>query len=331
MRSYKSIRLTIGLLFISATLFSQITVNKDTILMGSSFSFTAVHDSPAIAEKALNAAVKEVVRIEALISSWDEKSVTSEINRNAGIAAIKVPDELFNLINRAKKISVLSNGYFDISYASIDEIWDFTTDSVTIPTADQLLSSIGKINFENIILDSDNKTVYLAEEGMKIGFGSIGKGFAANRAKIIMIQAGVNAGVVNAGGDLIAWGEHPEKKPWTIGIVNPLKKNEVAIWLDINETAVVTSGNYEKYIEINSEKYCHIINPKTGWPSRGLSSVTIVCVDAEFADALATTVFVLGVEEGMKIINHLEGVEGVLIDDFGSVFYSKNLEKNETE
>ncbi|MFT5824140.1 MAG: thiamine biosynthesis lipoprotein [Crocinitomix sp.] len=315
-------------LFLAGSIYGQMLSNKDTVLMGSAFSFTGVHSSQEEGDNAIDAAIAEVVRIEALISSWNIDSKTSEINKNAGISPVEVPLELFNLIERSKKISELSNGYFDISFASIDKIWDFKQDSIEIPTAEELKQSVKNINYENIILEREKMTVFLKESEMKIGFGAIGKGYAANQAKNIMLSFGVESGVVNAGGDLISWGEHPEKDMWTIGVVNPLKKNEVAICLDIKETAVVTSGNYEKFVEIDNKKYCHIINPKTGWPCNGLASVTIVCKDAEFADAMATTVFVLGANEGMKLINHLAGVEGVLIDEKGIVFYSNNLKSN---
>lgn len=327
----RGLGLLLILLYLITPVYSQIVSNKDTVLMGSSFSFTGEHSSQEDGVKGVDAAIAEVVRIEALISSWDVESKTSEINRNAGITPVKVPLELFNLIERSKKISDLSNGYFDISFASIDKIWDFKQDSIAIPTKEELEKSVANINYQEIELNRENSTIFLKNVGMKIGFGAIGKGYAANQAKKVMIAHGITSGVVNAGGDLISWGEHPDKEMWTIGVVNPLKKDEVAIWLEIKETAVVTSGNYEKFVTINNEKYCHIINPKTGWPCKGLASVTIVCKDAEFADALATTVFVLGAAEGMKIINHLAGVEGVLIDEKGIVFYSNNLRNNETK
>jgi thiamine biosynthesis lipoprotein len=310
-----------------STLSAQESYSQDTILMGSSFRFTALNKSNIIAQQSVNLAIEEVIRIEKLISSWDDFSQTSQINRMAGVSPVKVSIELLLLIERTLKISEISNGYFDISFASIDQIWNFTDSISTIPTQLQLEQSVEKINYKNISIDKKNTTIFLLEKGMKIGFGSIGKGYAANRAKMIMVNNGIKSGVVNAGGDLIAWGTKENNKLWSIGVVDPFNKNETTLWLDVDDMAVVTSGNYEKYLTINGKRYCHIVNPKTGWPVSGLVSVTIMCRDAELADALATTVFVLGLTDGLNLINHLEGVEGVLISENGSMHYSHNLKK----
>ena len=316
--------------FISMVLFAmclnaQVSVTVDTILMGSAFNFTGVHQSESTAREGIDLAIEEVVRIERLISSWDNNSETTAVNRKAGIEPVIVSLELIELIERAKKISRLSNGYFDISYASLDKIWYFDEPFVQVPDETKIKASVEKIDYENIIIDKELQTVFLREKGMKIGFGAIGKGYAANRAKMIMTKNGLESGVVNAGGDLIAWGMKPGDETWKIGITDPLNKNQVIEWLSVNNTAVVTSGNYERYIEINDERYCHIINPKTGWPCKGMSSVTIICQDAELADGLATTVFVLGLKDGMKLINHLQGVEGILFNYGGEPFYSEGL------
>ena len=160
---------------------------------------------------------------------------------------------------------------------------------------------------------------------MKIGFGSIGKGYAANKAKEIMKSESIQSGVVNAGGDLIAWGSKSKTEPWSIGIADPFDKQNTTLTLKVEDMAVVTSGNYEKYLMINGNKYCHIINPKTGWPVTGIASTTIICRDAEIADALSTTVFILGLSDGMKLINHLDGIEGIIIEQNGSIHYSNTL------
>lgn len=320
----------VAMLFFSAESLAEKSFTKDTVLMGSSFNFTAISSDFKSAEHAVNMAIKEVVRIERLISSWDKNSETTVINNAAGLSPTKVSDELFDLIFRAKKISKMSNGYFDISFASIHQVWNFEDSIITVPTEALIVKSIDKINYENIILDSDQRTVFLKEKGMKIGFGSIGKGYAANKAKAVMLKFGAKSGVVNAGGDLVAWGKNKNDKLWSVGIVNPLKKEQVALWLEVENTAIVTSGNYEKYIEIEGKKYCHIINPKTGWPARGILSVTIICQDAELADGLATTVFILGVKDGLNLVNHLVGVEAVLISENGAFHYSKGLDQNKT-
>ena len=298
----------------------------DTVLMGVTFSFTAVHGDESVLVTALDKGIKEVIRVEKLISSWDENSQTSSINKSAGIKPVVVDDELYSLIERSIKISKLTNGYFDISFGSIDKIWNFTEEgTIDIPSDSAINKSLTKIGYDKIVLDAKARSVYLPKEGMKIGFGGIGKGYVANRVMLLMKSLGIESGVINAGGDLISWGSKPNRKPWKIGIPNPKKKTEMLSWLDITDMAVVTSGNYEKFVDINGERYCHIINPKTGWPVKGIASVTIICSDAELADALATSVFVLGKADGMKLINHLNGVECFIVDSNNGLSFSNNL------
>ncbi|QSE98214.1 FAD:protein FMN transferase [Fulvivirga lutea] len=303
-------------------------VKKVLLLMGSRFEITAIHNDETLATQAVEACISEVTRIEKLISSWDPNSQTSEVIRNAGIQPVKVDRELFDLISRAKKISKLTNGAFDISYASMDKIWKFDGSVTQLPTEEQVQASVSKINYNNIILDKENSTVFLKEEGMKIGFGAIGKGYAANRGKQIMQTMGIENGIVNASGDLITWGKEANGKEWSIGIGDPKNKGQVLAWVTVGELAVVTSGNYEKVIKINGENYSHIIDPTTGWPVKGLKSVTIFCPDAELADALATSVFILGKEKGLSLVNQLKGVEAFLVDDKDEIHTSSALKLN---
>jgi thiamine biosynthesis lipoprotein len=278
--------------------------------MGSAFSFTAI-----------NKAIEEVVRIEALISSWKTNSQTSLINRNAGNKPVKVSKELINLITRSIKVSKLSNGYFDITFASLKSVWDFKNTKHTIPDSITIINSVKLINYRNIELN--DSTVYLKHKGMKLDFGAIGKGYSANRAKLIMEQNHIENGIVNAGGDLISWGGNEENKDWRIGIADPENKKNIISWLNITDMAVVTSGNYEKFVVIDGVKYCHIINPKTGYPTTGIQSVTIICKNAELADDLATTVFILGKHEGLKLINYKE-LRGLLSTKLTKHIIQKN-------
>lgn len=295
-------------------------------LMGSRFEITAIHSDPSIARQAISAAIAEIRRIEALISSWDPVSQTSTINRNAGVAPVSVDRELYDLIYRSKKVSRLTGGIFDISYASIDKVWHYDGSMSQLPDSASVRQSVARINYENIILDQQRSSVFLAQKGMKIGFGAIGKGYAANRARDIMIAAGISSGVVNAGGDLISWGLRENGQPWTIGIADPANKTAIKGWLQISNMAVVTSGNYEKFVVIDGKRYGHIIHPKTGFPVSGVESVTIVCPDAELADALATAVFIMGEREGLALINRLKNVEGLIVNDRYELAASSGLD-----
>lgn len=295
-------------------------------LMGSRFDITVVAQDSASANEYIDLAISEISRIEKLISSWDKNSQTSKINRYAGIQPVKVDVELFNLIERAMAISKLTDGAFDISYASMDRIWKFDGSITEMPAKAEINQSIKKVGYDNIILDRENSTVFLQVEGMKIGFGAIGKGYAADMAKKLLISNGAVAGIINASGDMNTWGKQPDGSEWKVAITNPLDKTKSYGMLPITDGAVVTSGNYEKYVSIGGKRYSHIIDPRTGYPSSGIISVTVFAAKAELADALATSVFVMGQEVGLDRINQLPQVECIIIDDEGNIIKSKNIE-----
>jgi len=300
-------------------------------LMGSRFDLTVVAETPDMGNAYLDMAISEISRIEKLISSWYPQSQTSEINQNAGLKPVKVDQELFQLIERALKISKLTQGAFDISYASMDRIWKFDGSVNEMPSPDIVRESVSKVGYQNIILDHAAQTVFLKNKGMKIGFGAIGKGYAADKAKALLMDQGVDAGIINASGDLNAWGVQPDGKDWMVAIVNPLNKEKVFSWLPVKDQAVVTSGNYEKYIILNGERYTHIIDPRTGYPSKGILSATIFTKNAELADALATSIFVMGVDTGLDFINQLKGVECIIVDVNNKVITSNNIALKEIE
>lgn len=313
-------------LFSVGLLIAQEPYKRTLKLMGSRFDITVVAKNPAEANEYIDLAVNEITRIEQLISSWDSNSQTSEINKNAGLKPIKVDVELFDLIQRSIGISKLTDGAFDISYASMDKIWKFDGSMKEMPSADSIKASVEKVGFQNIMLDKENNTVFLKLKGMKIGFGAIGKGYAADKAKDLLISKGVVSGIINASGDMNTWGKQPDGSEWKVAITNPMDKNKVFALLPISNGAVVTSGNYEKYVTFNNIRYTHIIDPRSGYPATGIISVTVFAPKAELADALATSVFVMGKEVGLNRIEQLPKVECIIIDDKGNIITSKNIE-----
>ncbi|WP_101447826.1 FAD:protein FMN transferase [Aquimarina sp. MAR_2010_214] len=305
--------------------FSQQIHKRILKLMGSRFDITVVDKDEVIANQYIDIAVEEIQRIEELISSWDKNSQTSLINKNAGINPVKVDKELFDLIERAVQISKLTDGAFDISYASMDRIWKFDNSMKEMPSEEDVTISVAKVGYQNIILDKEKSTVFLTQKGMKIGFGAIGKGYAADKAKDLLISKGVSAGIINASGDMNTWGKQPNGSEWKVAITNPLNKNNAFALLPVIDKAVVTSGNYEKYVTLEGKRYSHIIDPRTGYPSTGIVSATVFAPKAELADALATSVFVMGIEIGLNRINQLKGIECIIIDDQGNIHTSDHI------
>jgi thiamine biosynthesis lipoprotein len=306
---------------------SQAALHRRVLrLMGNRFEISVVCDDVEWAEQCIDAAVSEISRIEELLTTFRETSQTNLINRNAGVQPVKVDEEVFHLIQRSLKISALTQGAFDISYGSIDRrFWNFDTGMTSLPDKKIAKQAIRLINYRNVILDEKNRTVFLKEKGMRIGFGGIGKGYAADRAKHILRELGATSGVVNAAGDLITWGAQVDGNPWTVGIADPNSKQHPFSFLNISDMAVATSGNYEKYAVINGKKYSHTIDPKTGFPVTGIKSVTIICPSAELADAMATPVMVMGIRAGLDLINQLKHVACIIVDDNNNLFTSANI------
>lgn len=295
-------------------------------LMGNHFEISVVGETSETAKQHIAAAVAEISRIENLLSTFKETSETNLVNSMAGKQPVTVSAEVFSLIQRCQVISSVTQGAFDISYGSVDKrLWNFDKTMNTLPDAKTAREKVKLINYQNIILDEASSTVFLKNEGMRIGFGGIGKGYAAGRAKRILQDAGVKSGIVNASGDLVAWGLQPDGTPWTVGISNPDKPDMPFSWLNVNEQAVATSGNYEKFVMIDGKKYSHTIDPKTGLPIRGIKSATIIAPDAEIADALTTPVMIMGIEAGLYLIDQMKEIGCILIDDYNKVFTSKNI------
>jgi len=310
------------------TVNAQQIYKKEFTLMGCDFGVTIVEKDSVLAEKYITLARNEMARIEKVISSWDPNSETSKINNNAGKKPVVVSEELYQLIDRSIRISKLTDGAFDISFASIDKLWKFDGSMIEKPSDESIKESIKNIDFNNIELNPEIKSVYLTQKGMKIGFGAIGKGYAADKAKAFLISKGVKAGIINASGDLNTWGKQPDGTDWVVAITNPLNKENAFAILPLKNNAVVTSGNYEKFIVIDGVRYAHIINPKTGYPTKGVLSATVFAPTAEIADALATSIFVLGIDVGLHRINQLRNIECIVIDDKGKVFTSQNININ---
>lgn len=299
-----------------------------TKIMGCGFVITAVNHDAQIAWDAIRAAESEMRRIEELISSWKTESETTLINNAAGFSAIKVSEELFSLIERSKNISKLTCGSFDISGSLSRYYWNFNKEENPWLEESKIIELRSLIDYNSIKLFAETQEICLEKEGMKIGFGGIGKGYAAERAKQIMQQVGIEHGLVNASGDLLCWGNPPNAEDWNINIPDPRNRAKNLLKIGISQGSVVTSGSFENFTLVNGRRYSHIINPRTGEPVSHTKNVTVVCPNAEFADAMATALSVLPIEEGIALINQLNGVECIIIDAEDKIFFSNQLKQN---
>ncbi|MFI0427253.1 MAG: FAD:protein FMN transferase [Flavobacterium sp.] len=311
---------------INSIAFGQQVFRKKKSLLGSPFEITVVATDSIQANSYIDLAVSEVKRIENLISDWIPTTQISKVNQNAGIAPVKVDLEVYELVERATKISKLTSGAFDISYASMDKIWKFDGSMKEMPTPEAIKKSVEKVGYQNIILNPKDTTIFLKNQGMKLGLGGIGQGYIADKIKIVLQEKGCTSGLVNVSGDINTWGTQPNGDTWTVGIVNPMNKNKIFATFPLNDSAVETSGSYEKFVTFNGIRYTHIIDPRTGYPASGIVSVSVFAKQTELADALATGIFVLGVEVGLDLVNQLKGIGCIIVDDKGAIHVSKNID-----
>ncbi|MBU7577963.1 MAG: FAD:protein FMN transferase [Flavihumibacter sp.] len=296
-------------------------------LMGNRFEITVLEPDENRAAWLIERAIAEISRIEGLLSTFLPESETNLINEMAGITPVEVSGEMIALIQRAQRISELTQGAFDLSYGSIDKrLWNFDLTMKSLPDAAVARKSVRLINFRNIEVDPLNRTVFLKEKRMRIGFGGIGKGYAADRAKEVLVKEGVTSGIVNASGDLTAWGKQENGEPWTIGIADPNAANHLFSYINITDMSVATSGNYEKFVEINGKRYSHTIDPRTGMPVSGIKSVTIISPFAELSDALATPIMIMGTEIGLDMLNQMKQVAALIIDDSNRLKTTRNIQ-----
>lgn len=306
---------------------AQVLKKRTTLLMGSKFEITIVAKDAKTAVDNIDTVIAEITRIEYLISDWKPETQISAVNRNAGIKPVKVDREVFNLTKRALNLSNITGGAFDISFAAMDRIWKFDGSMKEMPDADAVKRSVAKVGYQNIILDSLNSTIFLKLKGMKIGFGALGEGYAADRCRKMMLAKGIKAGIVNGSGDMSSWGKPPKGKNWLIGITNPFEKDSLFAIVPLKNGAVVTSGSYEKFVMFNGKRYSHIINPVTGYPVTGLTSVTIFGPDAERANGFSTSIMVLGKDSGIQFLKSFPDYSCVMFGDDGRVYHSENISK----
>lgn len=323
--SVKNQLLFLFLILCNFTSNGQVLRKRTTLLMGGRFDITIVAKDSLTAEQNIDEVIAEITRIEYLISDWKPTTQISEVNQNAGIRPVKVDREVFELTQRAIHFSEITNGGFDISFAAMDRIWKFDGSMTEMPSAEAIKKSVEKVGYKNIVLDSVQSTIFLKMKGMKIGFGALGEGYATNKCKEMMLAKGIKSGIVNGSGDMSCWGKQPSGKDWKIGITNPFDTDKLIAIVPINNGAVTTSGNYEKFVVLDGKRYSHIINPATGYPVAGLSSVTVFGPNAETANGLSTSLMVLGKTAGLNLLSKFPDYSCVMITDNGKVVKSKKF------
>lgn len=305
------------------------TFRFSAVAMGTDIELTASAENEAVARDAFDAVVSEFKRIEALMSEWREGSELFRINANAGLKPVLVSDELFNVIDAGQKVSVVSDGAFDITWAAMRGLWDFSGRDNKVPGDAEIKKRLPLVNYKDVQLDYDKKTVFLKKKGMAIGLGGIAKGYAVDKAMEIVAKKGVRNAIIKAGGDMRVQGAE-DRRPWKIGIRDPRRKDRNFATIEMTDASISTSGDYERFFEKDGVIYHHIMDPRTGYPARLAQSVTVTGPDTLTTDALSTAVFVLGAKDGLMLVESLNGIEAVIIDAEGGIHGSSGIGKGIT-
>ncbi len=305
---------------------SPALVKRSQMHMGTLVFLTAVARDEHVANKAIEKGFSEIQRLEALLSTWIPESELSRVNDAAGRMPIKVSAETLEVLEYSLEMDRLTAGGFNIAIGPAVEVWELSREG-RIPTQRELDAVRPLTNLSNLHINRTAETVYLAVPGMRVDIGGIGKGYAADLAAAVMQKAGASAGVVAISGDMKTFGRMPEGKRFQFGIQHPRKPpGHLLVRLELENEAVSTAGDYERFFERDGVRYHHILDPQTLRTARLSQSVTIVAKEGVVADGLDTGIFVMGPDQGMALIESLPGVEGVIVGQDGTVLVSSGLQ-----
>ena len=302
-----------------------VVVKRTQMHMGTLVSITAVSSTDQAANRAIDAGFKEVKRLEQLLSTWIPTSELSRVNAAAGGMPVHVSPETLTVVQRAMQAAEMTGGGFNIAIGPAVDAWR-VTEGQRIPTEAELDALRPLVDLQAVHVDVREQTIYLGKTGMRIDVGGIGKGYAADQAVDALQRAGAVAGVVALSGDIKTFGRLPGGKRFPVGIQHPREDGSVLAWIDLQDEAISTAGDYERFFERDGVRYHHILDPHTLQPARSCQSVTVVAREGVWADGLDTGIFVMGPKRGMELVEQLPDVEAVIVDLEGLVHVSSGLQ-----
>ncbi|MBW8017000.1 MAG: FAD:protein FMN transferase [Planctomycetes bacterium] len=305
------------------------TANSPTrMVMGTFAHSISVAADKKTAKAANKAAFEKLVEVDEMMSDFLFDSELSKINREAFGGAVKVSGELFEVISKAIEYSHISDGAFDITIGPVVDLWHEAEESKIKPSDEEIAAAKAKVGYEKLIVDAEKKTVRFAVDGMRLDLGAIAKGYGVDKAAEAMKAAGAVGGMVDVGGDIRCFGKPAKKAKWAIGLQDP-GKDDILMVIELGDNAIATSGDYLRFVVLDGEKFSHIMAPKKGASAKGLTSVTVIAKTAMDADALATTVTVLGIAKGLELIESIDQAEGFIMpsDPNEEINFSSGFER----
>jgi len=300
---------------------------RSRYLMGTEVEIKARGVDAGATQAAIGAAFDEIARLESLMTTWRDDSDVSRVNARAGRSPVEVRGEVIDVVEHALGVSRLTGGAFDITIEPILRLWRIDGDEeARLPAKKAIAAALHNVGYRHVIVDRTAKTVFLDQEGVKIGLGGVAKGYAVQRAMKVLEDRGVRSAIITAGGDMALLGADGDR-PWRVGVKDPRDPRNTIGWMDLEDTTVHTSGDYERFRIIDGKRYHHILSPFTGYPARRSRAATVVSRDGALGDALSTGVFVLGPREGLALIDSLGGVEALVVDPGGKPHLSGAMRK----
>lgn len=269
-------------------------------------------------------AFQEIKRLEGILNEWMDQSEIGIINKKAGVEPVRVGPDVLTVVSAGQRISRLSGGAFDVTWAALRHVWDFNRSPPRVPSKKEIKKLLPLVDYRKVVIDEKSSTVFLPEKGMEIGLGGIAKGYAVGRAAAILKAHGAVGGLINLGGNMMIWGRKENGKPWTIGVQDPRESERLLAVLRITEGSVSTSGDYERFFVVNGKRYHHIIDPGTGFPAEGCRSATVLCQDPTDADAISKVPFIMGPKKGLRFVEEM-GCQGLVVDSDGNVVMTEKM------
>ena len=299
-------------------------VTRNQMQMGTLVKITAVARDESGAQAAATAGFAEIHRLEELLSTWIPTSELSHVNALAGVMPVPVSHETMTVVQGAIQVAELTDGGFNIAIGPAVDVWN-VIEGRRVPTESELDALRHMVDLHAIHVDAQTQTIFLEKAGMRIDVGGIGKGYAADQAVAVMKKAGALAGIVALSGDIKTFGQLPGGRKFPVGIQHPRREGQVLAFIDLEDEAISTAGDYERFFERDGVRYHHILDPHTLQPARRCQSVTVIAREGIWADGLDTGIFVMGAELGMQLVEALPGVEAIIVDHEGSVHVSSGL------
>jgi thiamine biosynthesis lipoprotein len=294
--------------------------------MGTEVTITVVARTNAEGAAAIDAAMAEVRRFDQMMSLYKDDSEIAKVNLAAGRHPVKVAPEMIEVAEAANRISKLTDGVFDVTIGPLVVLWQMRLREGKVPTDEEIMNVRSRVNYKNIVIDKKASTLFLRKPNMIMDFGGVAKGYAADKAADVLRKRGIENGIVALAGDIRVMGHRPDGSPWRIGVQHPREADKTLVVLDLSDKSISTSGDYERFQIVNKKRYHHVIDPRTGKPSTGMESVTVVGDSGAAVDPLTTALFILGTDKGLPIVKKL-GCDAIFADDRGTIVVTDGIKK----